>query len=639
MNIRTGTVAEAVALARRMPDFSNPYNLNSPDTPLPELDHVLIAEEDGDPVGFRAGRRHSADTFAVWLAGVLPEYRRQGIAGALYRRQKDWLKTQGYRFLRTHVRNSNRAMLKILVDKGYQIVDVVRYGDLGRNKIILVKNLWPSDAEMTAGPLIVGLLKTPPTAEGRELHAWLGDITISWLRFKYAGRVIEDSSVDAILERASQAGHKYCLILTHGTIVSHAWELGMVATIANWADQHPLLAAGEILHAPDTCPGVSPQGLLVNLQTYKQLGQPQFGQPATEPIEVSLPQAEPQSDQGQAAPPTLEPSGRRGQCRPSLPGWNLVSAGLAAGIAVRRLPDNVAATLQQVAPQNNEQAAVLQQLRGEGIATHSLDPAVLGDGQFKFLSAVQRQVRNSRRGIFVWNFESYDDVNTPPPDFQRPIGTLYSVAAGLKTSWILATHGFDDATRLVYFDYSPQALHFKKMLHEEWNGEDYPDFLRYLFQRIGPGEAFYQLWGGFSPQDVGAGQLREAWTREIGRWGSEAAIKEHWQRTKNLRVDYVLCNIITDQQPLVDQLDDRPGSIIWWSNVFFTFYSNWFYSIDQRRAIYERFLGSLTERSPHILIYGNDYNNIPVTAIGARQYAQIYFQTDENCLEPRRIHS
>ncbi len=72
MKIRTGSVQEAVDLAKRMPDFTNPYNLNAPETALPKLDHVLIAEQDGAAVGFRAGSRYSNDTFAVWLAGVLP---------------------------------------------------------------------------------------------------------------------------------------------------------------------------------------------------------------------------------------------------------------------------------------------------------------------------------------------------------------------------------------------------------------------------------------------------------------------------------------------------------------------------------------------------------------------------------------
>ena len=334
---------------------------------------------------------------------------------------------------------------------------------------------------------------------------------------------------------------------------------------------------------------------------------------------------------------SLQPSGKRALVRPSQPGWNLASASLTAGIAVERLPETISATFLNIAPENSQQAESLKAVLGEAIATQELDPRFLSAGQLKFLTGVQRQVQNCRRGIFVWNFESYEDVNQPPANFDAPVSTLYSVAAGLKTSWILQTHGFDEQTRVVYFDYSRQALEFKRLLHDEWNGQDYPDFLRYLFKKIQPGEAFYQLWGGFSPQDMAWDTVQDAWTREIARWGGESIIKEHWRRAKQLRVDYVLCNILEDQSPLLHEMDDRPSSVIWWSNVFFTFYSNWFHTIDRRRAIYERFIRGLTDRSPNTLIYGSDYNNIAVNAIRAADYSKAYFASDENCLEPRKI--
>lgn len=142
MRIREGTVEEAVQLALRIPDFTDPYGLRSSEHPeLPELEHVLIAEEDGEPVGFRAGYRFSDDTFAVWLAAVLPSHRRRGIARALYLTQKDWLRARGYRFLRTHTRNSNRVMLKILVDHGYDVVDVVHDGAAERHKVVFRRRI------------------------------------------------------------------------------------------------------------------------------------------------------------------------------------------------------------------------------------------------------------------------------------------------------------------------------------------------------------------------------------------------------------------------------------------------------------------------------------------------------------------
>lgn len=77
--------------------------------------------------------------------------------------------------------------------------------------------------------------------------------------------------------------------------------------------------------------------------------------------------------------------------------------------------------------------------------------------------------------------------------------------------------------------------------------------------------------------------------------------------------------------------------VIWWSNVFFTFYSNWFHSIAERRVIYERFLRRLTARSPDILVYGNDYNNIPVAGVPAGDYSRSYFMEEDDPLEPRRV--
>ncbi len=142
IEIRAGSVREAVDLALRIPEFTDPYGLASHASPtLPELDHVLIAEAAGEPVGFRAGKRFSSDTFAVWLAGVLPSYRRRGIASALYLHQKEWLRAQGYVFLRTHVRNSNRVMLRVLIDNGYDVVGVIEDGDLARHKVVFVKRL------------------------------------------------------------------------------------------------------------------------------------------------------------------------------------------------------------------------------------------------------------------------------------------------------------------------------------------------------------------------------------------------------------------------------------------------------------------------------------------------------------------
>lgn len=588
MKIRRGTAQEAVELALKLPDFANPYNLRSLDTPLPTLDHVLVAESDGMLVAFRAGRRFSNDTFAVWLAGVLPEHRGHGIASKLYRVQKDWLKSQGYRFIRTHVRNSNRRMLQILVNANYCIADIVRYGDIRRNKIIFVKDLWAGDARMSNGTLIVGLLnKRDPNPANEDVCYKLRDLTISWLRFKYSGRIIEDSSVDAILAQASEAGHRYCLILATGNIVTHAWNLGLLKALEEWADTHQFLVAGEVLVEKSSAWGISDRCALVSMQDYQRLGRPKF--------DVALP----------------------------------------TDTAVLSLPEPIASTVLDITPACDREARAFRRILGEGIATACLNEEDFSHGQRRFLVSVQRQVQNCQRGVFVWNFESYDDVNTPPSDFASPLDTLYSVAAGLKSNWILQTHGFNESTTLVYVDYSEQALRFKQLLHEEWDGEDYPAFLRYLLSRLQPGETFYQLWGGFSPEDMDWKTVETAWALEIARWGGRDVLKDHWRRAKTLSVRYVLANLLEEHDVWLKPERAGETSVIWWSNVFSTFYSNWFHSIAERRVIYEKFIRQLLNRTPRIVIYGYDYHNILIAGVRACEYSRSYFMDGDQLLEPR----
>ena len=68
---------------------------------------------------------------------------------------------------------------------------------------------------------------------------------------------------------------------------------------------------------------------------------------------------------------------------------------------------------------------------------------------------------------------------------------------------ILHHFGFTDETEVVFYDYSKPALAFKKIIITQWNGEDYPSFIKwalakYQFSETGGGETERlsrdQLW-------------------------------------------------------------------------------------------------------------------------------------------------
>ena len=81
---------------------------------------------------------------------------------------------------------------------------------------------------------------------------------------------------------------------------------------------------------------------------------------------------------------------------------------------------------------------------------------------------------------------------------------------------ILHKFGFYDDTEIVFYDYSKQALAFKKLL-KEWDGEDYPKFLDYAVAK-------YQI-NETEEMKTQTMSRKELWDREIEWWGSEKLLK------------------------------------------------------------------------------------------------------------------
>jgi hypothetical protein len=275
----------------------------------------------------------------------------------------------------------------------------------------------------------------------------------------------------------------------------------------------------------------------------------------------------------------------------------------------------------------------------EGIKPYAGGEALPSNGMHrKFLNLIARQVNNVKRGVFLWNVESYEDVRQPPHDFSPPVSTLYSVAAGFKPNMILQTHGFDEETRIVFFDYSPNALEIKKEMRDEWDGDDFPRFVKYLFKKFPAPETFYHFWCDATPEMLQPAELDHYWQDETAKWGGAEVFKEHWRAYRKLKHEYVHCDILTEQSRLLERMDERPGSVIWWSNAFFTVFSNWFHTMAERKKLYDGWIERLAVKCPGIFLYGADYNNISVNCLRAGSYWEAYSRHGGDCLDPLKLH-
>lgn len=139
--IREGTIEEAVWISAQLPEFVAPYPASAYRERLAGVPHlILLACVGGQAAGFKVGYELEG-SFYSWMGGVLPDYRRRGVARALASEQESWAKQRGYSRLLMKSRNEHRAMLIFALSNGFSISSVEKRPVLSANRIWLEKVL------------------------------------------------------------------------------------------------------------------------------------------------------------------------------------------------------------------------------------------------------------------------------------------------------------------------------------------------------------------------------------------------------------------------------------------------------------------------------------------------------------------
>ena len=98
LTIRHATLEEIHRLYRQIPEFDSLHSLADLQLRIGSAAaNALVAEIDGQPAGFKLGYQQQEKVLYSWLGGVLPAFRRHGIAQRLLVEQERWARAQGYR--------------------------------------------------------------------------------------------------------------------------------------------------------------------------------------------------------------------------------------------------------------------------------------------------------------------------------------------------------------------------------------------------------------------------------------------------------------------------------------------------------------------------------------------------------------
>ena len=104
---------------------------------------LMIATLDKRAVGFYLGFELKPTCFFTWLIGTLPECRRMGVASQLIDAAHEWVTQHGYGSIRFECQNLHRPMLRLAIDRGYDVVGIRWDADRASNLVIFEKLLNP----------------------------------------------------------------------------------------------------------------------------------------------------------------------------------------------------------------------------------------------------------------------------------------------------------------------------------------------------------------------------------------------------------------------------------------------------------------------------------------------------------------
>lgn len=143
IHITTASIDAAAEFLSRIPEFKDSYPPEEYRKRLLQNQHLILLAytEDGEACGCKVGYELSNTCFYSWMGGVMPQWRRHGVAELLAVAQEKWAQKQGYERIRFKTRNSCKAMLHFALSRGFNIVGVEPKDQLIDYRIWLEKEL------------------------------------------------------------------------------------------------------------------------------------------------------------------------------------------------------------------------------------------------------------------------------------------------------------------------------------------------------------------------------------------------------------------------------------------------------------------------------------------------------------------
>ena len=395
--------------------------------------------------------------------------------------------------------------------------------------------------------------------------------------------------VSELLRASKDAGDKVCIIAAQGLMAPKLYKI--ISKTVKYYKQNPnFFVMGHIMARQDRYPGLHRQILIVNLDTWEQLGSPEFLEQGffwdRKPIYPNYELSE-ETLSADYTPAWIK--GAEGTQPYSVveDGANWIALACEHGIKIDNLDNEMRECKAFLYPY--EDPDTLERAWKNLQDEETLD-SIKNYTQRAWLRKLAYQEFIEKDRVYAYNTERLSGEGVRAPG---PVDSIFSAAAGFKTMMLLKNNGFHENTIVNYYDWCDSSLKFKQHLLETWDGVD---FHKWLLE--------HDLKYNFS--STYRGNYEEFWKREIQKeFGSEEAFKELWDRYRKLKHNFFVIDLVNEPEKLINEINSQPGvKVLWTTNIWPTMMLHWNVDIDIIEQKYLKFESMIPD---DLCLYGQDY--------------------------------
>ncbi len=419
-----------------------------------------------------------------------------------------------------------------------------------------------------------------------DMTFWMVNQSLSNGLCTYSGF---NSRISELLNQSINNGNKICIILAQGMMAPKLYRI-LNKSVEYYKHKNNFFVIGHIMAKKGRYPGLHRQMLIVNLNTWKNLGSPEFDEQGVfwdrkqeyknykiseETMSADYTPAWIENDEGYQIVSEVED------------GANWIDIACRNNIRIDNFDFEIRDCKAFLYPYENSDRLeyVWKNLQDE----NEIDK-IENFTQRAWIRKLAYQEFIEKNRVYAYNTERLSGEGIRSPE---KIDAIFSAAAGFKTIKLLDNNGFHDNTVVTYYDWCRASLDFKKHLLESWNGLD---FDKWLIE--------HDLKYNFS--STYRGNYKEFWEQEIKKeFGTKEKFKELWDRYSKLKHNFLIIDIVTEPEKLFQEIDQYKGNrVLWTTNIWPTMMLHWNVDIDQ---IEEKYLNFEKLIPNDLILYGQDY--------------------------------